>query len=321
VKFQDIPLASLKVSRLAYGCMKIAGAISPPDSQKIKDVHALVEASLECGINFFDHANIYGAGRSEEVFGCVLKEKPTLRDQIVLQSKVGIRHADVERGLPPRFDFSLSNILTSVDESLKRLQTDHLDILLLHRPDILVEPEEVAAAFGVLKQKGKVKYFGVSNHSVFQIELLKKSLSVPLVVNQLQVSLLHHGLFSEGILVNQAGHPYTQASGIIDYCRLHDITIQAWSATARDFFSKPLEPNASPELSKAYGLVNDMTKQKKVDAEALLLAWLLKHPAKIQPLVGTTNPSRIRAACQSVDVELSREEWYTLLESVRGKVP
>ena len=307
MKTQRIIGTDLEVSRVALGCMRM-----PEPAQAI----AAARAAVDAGINFFDHANIYGRGRCETAFASVWREMPGLRGKVIIQSKVGIRHAgDPNSGSPGRYDFSYEHIKESVDASLKRLDVDHLDILLLHRPDALVEPEEVARAFDEIEQAGKVRYFGVSNHAGWQIDLLKKHVRQPLVVNQLEFSLLHMPLINAGSIVNQdtANYP-TRGDGALDYCRLHDITVQAWSPLAHGIFGgSPADERAQ----KAIAAVATMAAAKGVAPETILIAWLLRHPAKIQPIVGSTNPSRIAAAARATEVELSREEWYTLFVAAR----
>ncbi|MET0581277.1 MAG: aldo/keto reductase [Pseudoxanthomonas sp.] len=305
-----IPNSELEVARIGYGCMHLSHAWDdePVSASEISATLKIVGSALELGIALFDHADIYARGKSELLFGQALRQMPGLRDRIVLQSKCGIRFADDPRaGTPARYDFSHDHILSSVEGSLRRLGTDHLDILLLHRPDPLAEPAEVASAFDELQRSGKVRHFGVSNHSASQISLLRKYVDQPLSINQIELSLLHHHPISESILVNQTEVPYTGATGLLDYCRENDILIQAWS------------PLAGGRLSgAAAALAAQLAQARGVTAEAILLAWLLKHPAQIQPIVGTTHPERLAGSCQADDVELSREEWYSLLAAVRG---
>lgn len=310
----------LVVSRIALGCMTLGGKWdkSPATAEDTRRARGVVETALELGINFFDHADIYCIGKSEEVFGNVLKEKPALRQKVVLQSKCGIRfRGDPQPSDPHRFDFSYQHITWSAEQSLKRLATDHLDILLLHRPDPLVEPEEVARAFDDLKQSGKVRYFGVSNHSAMQMELLRKHLRQPLVVNQMELNLSHQHMVDQGVTANQNNQTYTNAAGILDYCRVQDIRVQAWSPAARGRLVTPA-PNASDRELRIAGEVAKMAEAKGVSREAIVLAWLLRHPAGIQPVVGTTNLEHLRANLQADQVALSREEWYTLYVASRG---
>ena len=311
-----IPHTDFDVPRIAYGCMHLSRAWddSAITATEISATLKLVETALEQGIALFDHADIYARGKSEQLFGEALRQIPELRGRIVLQSKCGIRFAgDPEAGSPARYDFSRGHIVRSVEATLKRLGTDHLDVLLLHRPDPLMEPAEVARAFDHLQGSGKVLHFGVSNHNATQISLLQECLEQPLVVNQVELSLLHHQMISDGILFNLPGD--TGTGRTLDYCREYGILVQAWSPLAGGqlFAGTPAK-----ELRPAAELVARLAEVKQVAPEAILLAWLLKHPAGIQPIIGTTNPERVVASCQADAVELSREEWYALLEAVRG---
>ncbi|MGH8027646.1 MAG: aldo/keto reductase [Pseudoxanthomonas sp.] len=305
-----IPQTDLEVSRIAYGGMHLSRAWddAPITAGETAATLKIVEAALEQGITLFDHADIYARGKSELLFGEALRRLPALRGSIVLQSKCGIRFADDPRpGVPARYDFSREHILHSVEGILKRLGTDHLDILLLHRPDPLAEPAEVASAFDELLRSGKVRHFGVSNHSAAQISLLRKYLDQPLVINQIEVSLLHHYPISEAILVNQLDGAYSGARGLLDYCREHELLVQSWS------------PLAGGRLSgSAAALAVQLAQDKGVTSEAVLLAWLLKHPATIQPILGTTRPDRLAGSCRADADLLTREEWYSLLAAVRG---
>lgn len=326
MKTQALGASPLEVTRIAYGCMAIGGTWTsePASDETRREALSVVEFALDQGINFFDHADIYCRGKSEEVFAQIWAKRPGLRDRILLQSKCGIRFADDPvAGVPHRFDFSYEHIMRSVEGSLKRLQTDYLDVLLLHRPDALVEPEEVAKAFSQLHAQGKVRYFGVSNHTPTQIELLQAYLDQPLVTNQLELNLLHTHLIDEGIVMNQdrPGRP-VRGHGTLEYCRLHNITVQAWSPLARGKATGgKLAPDDRPAQEVAQ-LVASLAAEKNVSPEAIVIAWLLRHPAKVQPIIGTTNLDRIRAACQADSIELTREEWYTLFTAGRGdKLP
>lgn len=319
-----IPKTDLTVSRLAYGCMKIGGtwdhaAIS---AEVERNAGALVGTALDSGINFFDHADIYTCGKSETVFGRILKATPGLRERIVLQSKVGIRFANDAylSGEPARYDFSRAHIIRSTEAILQRLQTTHLDILLLHRPDVLVEPAEVASAFDELQASGKVRHFGVSNHTPAQIELLKRHVRQPFVVNQLEFSLAQPALVVEGVRANQpAGVAESGlAAGILDYCRLNDTFVQAWSPIGGGKLLKASPTDTGP-LAAAAKLVATLAAEKNTTPEAILLAWILRHPAGIQPIIGTTRPDRVRASAPADAVTLSREEWYALLAAARGQ--
>lgn len=316
MKTLRIPHTEHEVSRIACGCMHLSRAWDDTaiTAAEISTTLKLIETALEQGITLFDHADIYARGKSEQLFGEALRQMPELRGRIVLQSKCGIRVAgDPDANSPARYDFSRGHIVRSVEGSLKRLDTDHLDVLLLHRPDPLMEPAEVARAFDQLQSSGKVLHFGVSNHNAAQISLLQEHLEQPLVVNQVELSLLHHQMISDGILFNQPGD--TGAGRTLDYCREYGIMIQAWSPLAGGRLSADA---AAKDLRPAAQLVAQLAEAKDVAPEAILLAWLLKHPAGIQPIIGTTNPDRLVASCQADAIELSREEWYALLAAARG---
>ncbi|MFP4166511.1 MAG: aldo/keto reductase family oxidoreductase [Opitutales bacterium] len=306
-----------------YGCMRATGGqdMRNHTSEAVRHARETVEAALECGINFFDHADIYGSGDCEEAFGHVLKERPSLREEIVIQTKCGIRKAHEPMGSSPaRYDFSYDHIVNSAEQSLQRLGIETIDILLLHRPDPLAEPAEVARAFEHLHSSGKARYFGVSNHSGYQIELLKRSIDQPLVANQLQFSLFHSGLIDAGTLVNQKRPEFHYpGEGTLEYCQLHSVSIQAWSPLAGGALGMiAQDKRAAPTLPETRGLVQQMAEAKNVSPEAILLAWIFRHPAGIQPVIGTTNTKRIRACGEATNISLSREEWYTLYTTARG---
>lgn len=313
-----LPNTDLHITRLAYGCMSLAGwDANAPTHVDRKRAAAMVEAALELDINFFDTADIYGRGKCDTVFGEALKQIPGARDSVYIQTKCGIRVAGDPAGTPGRYDYSYEHILESVDGSLRRLQTDHIDVLLLHRPDALVEPQEVARAFDRLQQAGKVRHFGVSNHTPMQIELLKTAVRQPLVANQVEFNLLHSNLAEVGIFTNQLTARYTAADGLLDYCRLHNILVQAWSPVASGRLIDP-PADASPQARAAAAAVAKLAAARHTSREAIALAWILRHPAGIQPIVGTSKPERLRLSVEADQVELSREEWYGLLEAVRG---
>ena len=317
-----MPGTGWDISKIAYGCMEIGGGWNqdPISDLTRKEAMEAVRTSLEEGVNFFDHADIYCMGKSEEVFSMIWGEHPGLRDQIILQTKCGIRFAgDPDETAPHRFDFSYEHILESVEGSLKRLKTDYLDILLLHRPDPLVEPEQVARAFDELYRSGKVRFFGVSNHTAAQIALLQTSLDQPLVANQVELNVLHTHLLDEGIDFNQDFPPQpVRGDGTLEYCRLHGIAIQAWAPLAGGVVTGKHVDQPTQSMVAVSNLVEKLSKEKNVKSEAILISWLLKHPAHIQPIIGTTNPERIRAACQGSSFELTREEWYRLFTAGRG---
>lgn len=310
----------LAASRLVLGCMGLGGGWNdePITEQHLAAAHAAVEAALEAGINMFDHADIYTRGKAEEVFGQVLKERPEWRERIVLQSKCGIRFAD--NGIPGRYDFSKEHILRSVDGSLKRLGIEYLDILLFHRPDPLMEPEEVAEAMSALKSAGKVRAFGVSNMSAGQIRLLQAYSKEPFIVNQLEMSLAKIGWLDQGVHVNQnAAKEDIFPEGTLEYCRLENIQIQAWGPLAQGLFSGRDLSDQPASIRETAELVQAMANEKGTTREAIILAWLMRHPAGIQPVIGTANPERIRACGEAVNLTLTREEWYTLYVSSRGR--
>ena len=323
MKTVRIAKTDLAVSRIAYGCMGIGGTWdhSPILESNRKSAMAAVQAALDEGVNFFDHADIYCMGKSEEVFSTLWREMPSLREAIYVQSKCGIRmHGDPDERSPQRYDFSYTHIIRSVEGSLKRLETDYLDVLLLHRPDPLVEPEEVARAFDLLQSSGKVRYFGVSNHNAAQIALLQKYLEQPIVVNQVELNLLHNQLVNEGVVFNQddPSRP-VRGEGTLEYCRLNEITLQAWGPLANGLLSGRQPETPSETIQQAAAKVAELAKQKGVSREAIVIAWLLRHPAQIQPIIGTIRPERIQAACQADEVEMSREEWYDLFTAGRGE--
>jgi predicted oxidoreductase len=295
----------LQVPVIAVGCMRI---------QKLNQTEAekFIKTALELGANFFDHADVYGNGACEELFAKAIGMTPALREQMILQSKVGIR--------PNMFDFSKEHILEGVNGSLKRLQTEYLDILLLHRPDALVEPEEVAEVFDILHSTGKVRCFGVSNQKPMQIELLRKYLHQEIQCNQLQLSIPHSQMISNGIYVNMENDGAIDRDGsILDYCRLHQITIQPWSPFQYGFFEGVFLDNPKfPELNR---VINRIAGAHGVSNTTIAIAWLLRHPAKMQPVTGTMNINRLKDCVKAADVILSREEWYEIFIAAGNKLP
>jgi predicted oxidoreductase len=280
-------------------------------------VRALFDASLAAGIDFFDHADIYGSDTHgcERRFAEALRLSPSQRSEITLQTKAGI----VPSG--PYFDFSHDHIIEAVNGSLAALATDYIDILLLHRPDALVEPEEVAKAFDELASAGKVRAFGVSNHTPGQIELLKRYVRQPLVANQLQLSITHAPIIAQGVAMNMAAleQSLSRDLGVLDYCRLHDITVQAWSPFQAGFFTGVFLGNPDyPELNE---VIDRLAAKYEVPAEAVATAWITRHPARMQVVLGTTTPERVTAAAKGADVELTRPEWYELYRAAGYLVP
>lgn len=276
-----------------------------------------MDTALELGLNFFDHADIYGGGACESLFAQAAGMCPSVREKMILQSKCGIRR---DPGKETYFDFSKEYILKSVDGILKRLQTEYLDILLLHRPDALVEPEEVAEAFDELSRAGKVRYFGVSNEKPMQIELLQKYVKNKLVINQLQFSITNATMVSNGINVNMANESAVDRDGsVLDYCRLHDITIQPWSPFQYGFFEGVFLGNPKFEaLNKQIGM---LAEKYGVTDSAIAIAWILRHPANMQPVLGSTNPERIRAIAKAMDITLTREDWYGIYCAAGNVLP
>jgi len=311
-----IPGTDLHTSVLSYGCMNIGGNWNAPEitNETRSMAYNAINAALDEGINLFDHADIYVRGRSEILFGELLRQDTSLRQQMILQSKCGIRFGgDPNPHSPGRYDFSYGHIVGSVEGILKRLNTDYLDILLLHRPDALAQPEEVARAFDHLHSTGKVRWFGVSNHTWAQIDLLKTAVNQPLVINQVEISLLHRSIIEEGTVFNQKVAGIAGSSFTLDYCRKHNILMQAWSPVA----GGKLFVNGRGAPDALINLISDLSRAYNTSPEAIALAWLLRHPAGIQPIIGTVNPDRIKASSMAADVNLSHEDWYRLLVAAR----
>ena len=290
---------NLEVPQVALGCMRMSGL-------SVKDASKVVEVSLEEGINFFDHADIYGGGESEALFAKAVKELSVPREDLIIQSKCGIRDGF--------YDFSKEHIISSVEGILKRLETDYLDVLALHRPDSLMEPEEIAEAFDILQSQGKVRYFGVSNQNPMQMELIEKSISQKLVVNQLQFGLKHAGMVAYGMnnnMENQAG--INRDSGVLEYSRLNNITIQAWSPYQYGYFDGVFLGN--PEFEELNSVIDKMAKKYGVTDTGIATAWINRHPAKMQTIIGTMNPTRIKEVAAASEITLSREDWYELYKA------
>ncbi len=301
----NIGNSGFEASEIALGCMRIA-------TMSNQEISTLIHTALDEGIDFFDHADIYGNGQSEARFAEALQLTSSQREKMFLQSKCGIRQG--------YFDFSKAHILEAVDGSLKRLQTDYLDVLLLHRPDALVEPEEVAEAFTILQDSGKVRYFGVSNQNPMQIELLTKFVQQPILLNQLQLSITNTGMIDAGLNVNMEIDASIDRDGsILDYCRLKEITIQPWSPFQYGFFEGVFLDNEKfPELNQK---IDEIASSRGVKNTAIVVAWLLRHPAHMQPIVGTTNAGRVRDICKVSDVHLTREEWYEIYLAAGNELP
>ncbi|HIS99306.1 MAG TPA: aldo/keto reductase [Candidatus Faecaligallichristensenella faecipullorum] len=296
---------AMRASQIILGCMRIS-------NMEDSAVETLVRTAMEQGINFFDHADIYGGGRSESVFARAIHMNPALREKMILQSKCGIR--------PGQYDFSKEHILSSVEGSLKRLNTEYLDVLLLHRPDTLMEPEEVGEAFERLHESGKVRYFGVSNQNPLTMQLLQSGLKQKLCFNQMQLSLTNSGMIDQGLYANmQVGRGIWRDGGVLEYCRLNRITLQAWSPMQYGFFEGVFLGNEKfPELNKK---IDEIAVRYGVTGTAVAIAWIMRHPAGIQPILGTTNVKRLVESCRAADFTLTRTEWYELYQAAGENLP
>jgi len=301
----NLGAAGLTVPVLAVGCMRINEVSKAKAGQFIK-------TALDLGANFFDHADIYEDGVCEEIFTEAIGMNPRIREKILLQSKCGIRSSS--------YDFSKKYILGSVDGILKRLKTEYLDVLLLHRPDALVEPEEVAETFGILHQSGKVRFFGVSNQNPLQIQLLKRYVKQPIVANQLQLSITNCAMISQGLHNNMQDEFAAQRDGnILDFCRLNDITIQCWSPFQYGFFEGVFLDN--PKFPELNAKINKIAKKYSVSNTTIAIAWLLRHPAGLQPVTGTMKPERLRDCVKATEITLTREEWYAIFLAAGNTLP
>jgi predicted oxidoreductase len=301
--------AGLDSSALMLGLMRI-GKMSDAEIQH------LYGAARDSGINMIDHADVYGGSRHhcEARFGEAVRLSPAQREGLIIQTKAGIGEG--------YFDFSADHLMSSVDGSLKALQTDHIDVFLLHRPDTLVEPEEVAEAFDKLHAAGKVRHFGVSNHSPGQIELLKTAVKQPLISNQVQLSITHAPIIAQGLAINMAGleQSVDRSLGLLDWSRKEGMTLQAWSPFQKGFFDGPFigDRKNHAELNDA---LDDLARTHGVTPTGIAIAWILRHPARMQVVLGTTNPTRVREAAAGSDVMLSRPEWYRLLRGAGHILP
>jgi predicted oxidoreductase len=309
VKTFTLPGTDIVAPNVVLGLMRIADKTDD-------EVRELVHTARDAGIDFIDHADIYGNERHgcERRFAEAMQLSSSERDAITIQTKTGIRDGF--------FDFSYEHIIESVDESLAALQTDRIDILLLHRPDALVEPEEVARAFDQLEASGKVRSFGVSNHTPRQIDLLRKSVTQPIVANQLQLSITHAPIIAQGVATNMVAEQQAitlDGGGIVDYCRLHEITIQAWSPFQAGFFTGVFL--GSPEHAELNAVIDRLAAQYDVPAIAIATAWITRHPAQMQVVLGTTSPDRVAAAALGSEVVLTRPEWYELFRAAGHILP
>ena len=292
-------------SAVSLGCMRMGDL-------KEKSVDAIMDTAIKNGINFFDHADIYGGGNAEKVFGKYLKRHQDTREKILIQTKCAIHDG--------QFDFSKEHILKSVDGSLSRLGVEYIDVLLLHRPDTLMEPEEVAEAFDKLETSGKVKYFGVSNQNMMQMELLKTAVKQPLIINQLQFSVTEAGMVTSGMNVNMKNVESVMHDGsFLEYSRIKNITIQAWSPFQYGFFKGNFVDNDEfPELNEKLAEIGEKYGITKTGVAA---AWILRHPANMQLIAGTMNPLHLDEICKAADVEISRSEWYEIYRAAGHMLP
>ena len=302
---KTVRIGNNHVSAVALGCMRMGGLDE-------HGVDAIMYAAMESGICYFDHADIYGDGVCEEKFGAYLRRHPGVRDRIFVQTKCAIRDG--------AYDFSKEHILSSVEGSLKRLGVEYIDALLLHRPDTLMEPEEVAEAFDALESSGKVRFFGVSNHNAMQVELLRTAVKQPLLINQLQFSVTEAGMVTSGMNVNMKNaESQMHDGGLLEYSRIRKMTIQAWSPFRYGFFGGTFVGNADfpvlnsklSEIGETYGL----------SGTGVAAAWILRHPADMQLIAGTMNPEHLREICNAADVTLTRAEWYAIYRAAGHCLP
>ncbi|HEY9573988.1 MAG TPA: aldo/keto reductase [Lachnospiraceae bacterium] len=299
MKMMDTVHGPKNISSIILGCMRMP-ALSVEEAAKV------IQTAVDLGINFFDHATCYGNGEAESRFGDAFALTDIKREDIFIQSKCGLCFERQE------FDWTKENILSSVDDSLRRLKTDYLDVLLLHRPDLIYDPIEVAEAFDILEKSGKVRHFGISNVPPMMADVLKKYVKQPLVFNQLQLSLEQSQLIDQALYINNltTERSIDRDNGTLDYCRLHDITVQAWSPLQAGMFDGCFVDD--PRFPKINQALEDLAKSYQVSKTAIALAWILRHPAKMQVIVGTMNPDHLKEACQAVTVDLTHHEWYQL---------
>ena len=295
----------LPVSQVSLGCMRM-GRLEE------KRVDSIMDAALANGINFYDHADIYGGGKSEELFGLYLKRHPGLREKLYIQTKCAIHDG--------QYDFSKEHILKSVKGSIRRLGVDYVDCLLLHRPDTLMEPEEVAEAFDILESEGLVRHFGVSNHNMMQIELLKTAVKQPLMINQLQFSVTEAGMITSGMNVNMKNpESVMHDGGLLEYSRIKGITIQTWSPFQYGFFEGNYVDNPDfPELNQK---LSEIAEQYNLTKTGVVAAWILRHPAGMQLIAGTMNPEHLNEICRGADITLTRAEWYAIYRAAGHCLP
>lgn len=318
---RNIPLTNplSKTSQIAYGCMGLGGGWNnnPVTNEHVQQANEVIDTALESGITVFDHADIYTFNKAEIAFGSVLKQTPSLRDDMFIQSKCGIRFKD--ESAPGRYDFSSEWITHSVNGILKRLHTEKLDMLLLHRPDPLMGLHDLAASLERLNAAGKFDYLGVSNMNLHQIRFLQSALDLPIVANQIEMSLAKLDWLNDGVLVGNEGMQNVDfVSGTLEHCQMNNIQIQAWGCLAQGRYSEVGLHSEDANIRNTAQLVLNLSEKHQVPSEAIVLAFLLRHPANIQPVIGTTNLDRIRASALATTVTLSREEWYRLFVTSRG---
>lgn len=300
-----------KASEIILGCMRI-------NKLNVDEAKHLLTYANDCGIDIFDHSDIYGGGICETLFGNALSELPGFRDKIKIQTKCGI--VTNSSGKIVAFDFSADHIIASVEQSLRRMRIDYIDSLLLHRPDALVEPEEVAKAFDYLEEKGMVLNFGVSNQNPGQIELLKTCVKQPLTMNQMQLSIVECGMIAQGLNTNMTNKlSYMHDEGVLNYSRLNNMTIQAWSPFQKGFFEGTFIDD--PEYKELNEVMAEIGAKYGVSKTAVATAWILRHPAKMQVLVGTTNVKHLEEIIGCENFELTREEWYALYRAAGHTLP
>ena len=302
---KTLSIGNMNASVISLGCMRMA-------SLGEKQVDAVMDTALMHGVNYFDHADIYGGGHSEELFGGYLKRHAGVRERIYIQTKCAIHHG--------QYDFSKEHIISSVEGSLSRLGVDYVDALLLHRPDTLMEPEEVAEAFDILESAGKVRRFGVSNHNPMQIELLKTAVKQPLLINQLQFSVTEAGMVTSGMNMNMKNDESVMHDGsVLEYSRIKNITIQAWSPFQFGFFCGIFVDNEDFPVLNAK--LAEIAEKYGISKTGVAAAWILRHPANMQLIAGTMNPEHLSDICRAADVTLTRAEWYEIYRAAGHTLP
>ena len=303
---RTVKIGDMHVPAIAVGCRRM-NTLTKEEGEKF------IKTALDLGANYFGHADLYGGCKSDAAFADAIDMNPSIREKMFIQTKCGIVPGK-------RYDFSKEHILQSVQNSLDRLQTDYVDILLLHRPDALCDPQEVSEAFDELYESGKVKYFGVSNHTPLQVELLQKYSKYPIIINQLQLSIVHSVMIDSGLNMNmKEAWAQDKDGGVLDYCRLHDITIQPWSVVQASWAEGCFIDH--PNYEKLNSVMEELAKEYHVTKSAIAIAWLLRHPACMQPIIGTTSPVHLQEMVQACDVHLTRQQWYDLYLASEKPLP